>query len=110
MEYPEDKLDTFNNLVAECIDRHAPLKRIKCTRPQAPWLKSLDIEQLISERNRKRYLVHLTQKISDWTACRAVQNKFKHAIRTTKKKFLTSTLSDKRILNTEYLNQKIKLY
>ena len=46
--------------------------------------------------NRKRYLAHLTQKISDWTAYRAVQNKFKHAIRTTKKKFLTSTLSDKR--------------
>ena len=43
MEDPEDKLDIFNNLVTECIDRHAPLKRIKCTRPPASWLKSLDI-------------------------------------------------------------------
>ena len=96
MEDPEDKLDIFKTLVAECIDRHAPLKRIKCTRPPAPWLKSLDIQQLISERNRKRYLAHLTQKTSDWTAYRAVRNKLKHAIRTTKKKFLTSALSDKR--------------
>ena len=96
MEDPEDKLDIFDNLVSECKDRHAPLKRIKCTRPPAPWLKSLDIQQLISERNRKRYLAHLTQKTSDWTAYRAVRNKLKHAIRTTKKKFLTSALSDKR--------------
>ena len=96
MEDPEDKLDIFNNLVTECIDRHAPLKRIKCTRPPAPWLKSLDIQQLISERNRKRYLSHLTQKTSDWTAYRTVRNKLKHAIRTTKKKFLASALSDKR--------------
>ena len=87
---------TFNNLVTECIDWHAPLKRIKCTRSPAPWLKSLDIQQLISERNCKRYLVHLTQKTSDWTAYGAVRNKLKHAIGTTKKKFLTSALSDKR--------------
>ena len=77
----------INNLVAECIDRHAPLKRIKCTRPPAPWLKSLDIQQLISERNRKRCLAHLTQKTSDWTAYTAVQNKLRHEIRTSKKKF-----------------------
>ena len=65
MEDPEDSLDIFDNLVTECIDRHAPLKRIKCTRTPAPWLKSLDIQQLISEGNRKRYLAHLTQKTSD---------------------------------------------
>ena len=99
MEDPEDKLDIFNSLVTECIDRHAPIKRIKCTRPPAPWLKSLDIQQLISERNRKRYLPHLTQKTSDWTEYRAVRNKLKHAIRTAKKKFLTSALSDKRLRN-----------
>ena len=96
MEDREDKLDIFKTLVAECIDRHLPLKRIKCTRPPAPWLKGLHIQQHISERNRKRYLAHLTQKTSDWTTCRAVRNKLKHAIRTTKKKSLTSALSDKR--------------
>ena len=55
---PEDKLDIFNTLVTECIDRHAPLKRTKCTRPPAPRLKSFDIQQLKSERNRKQYLAH----------------------------------------------------
>ena len=60
MEDQEDKLDIFNNLVTECIDQHAPLKPIKCTRPPAPWLKSLDIQQLISEHHRKWYVAHLT--------------------------------------------------
>ena len=46
MEDPEDTLDIFNNLVAECIDRHAPLKRIKWTRPPAPWLKSVMFNSL----------------------------------------------------------------
>ena len=89
MEDPEDKLEIFNILVTECIDRHAPLKQIKCTRPPPPWLKSLDIQQLKSELNRKRYLAHQTQKNSDWTAYREVRNKLKHSIRTTKKKSLT---------------------
>ena len=101
-------------LIVECIDQYAPIKQVKCTRPPAPWLKSLDIQQLISERNRKWYLAHLTQKTSDWTAYTAVQNKLKDAIRTTKKKFLTSAqvTKDQEIsgaLFTEYLNQKIKL-
>ena len=101
-------------MIVECIDQYAPIKQIKCTRPPAPWLKSLDIQQLISECNRKRDLAHLTQKTSDWTAYRAVQNKLKHAIQTTKKKFLTSAqvTKDQEIsgaLFIKYLNQKIRL-
>ena len=96
MEDQEDRSDIFNTLVTECIDQHAPLKQIKCTRPPATWLKSLHIQQLKSECNHKRYLAHLTQKTSDWTAYREVRNKLKHAIWTIKKKFLTSALSDER--------------
>ena len=50
-----------------------------------------------SEHNPKWYLAHQTQKTSDWTTYREVRNKLRHAIRTTKKKFLTSALSDKRL-------------
>ena len=65
MEDPENKLDIFNTLVTECIHRHAPLKRIKCTRAPVPWLNCLDIQQLKSERNRRWYLAHPTHKTSD---------------------------------------------
>ena len=72
MEDPEDTLDIFNTLETECIDQHTLLKRIKCTRTLAPWLKSLDIQQLKSERNHQWYLAHQIQKTSDRTEYREV--------------------------------------
>ena len=38
---PYDQLAMLNKLILDCIDRHAPLKRIKFTRPPAPWMKQL---------------------------------------------------------------------
>ena len=38
------KTATFNRLVTECIDRHAPLKRSKVTRPPTPWLNDPSIK------------------------------------------------------------------
>ena len=47
MEDPEDKLDIFNALVIECIDRHAPLKRIKCTRPPVLIFSNLNLKVIV---------------------------------------------------------------
>ena len=33
---PDEKLEIFNDLLSECINNHAPLKRVKVTRPPAP--------------------------------------------------------------------------
>ena len=43
---PNDKLDIFNTLIIECIENHAPLKRMKITRPPAPWLHQDEIRSL----------------------------------------------------------------
>ena len=40
--------------------------------------------------------MHTEPRKPDWTAYREVRNKLKYAIQTTKKKFLTSALYDKR--------------
>ena len=40
---PELQLHILNTLLRECIDRHAPLRRNKITRPPAPWMKEIDI-------------------------------------------------------------------
>ena len=57
----DEKLDLFNSLITTCLDRHAPLKRIKVSRPPAPWLKSNDIHQLQDQRNRLRHEAHKTR-------------------------------------------------
>ena len=43
---PDDQLAVLNKLILDCIDRHAPLKRTKFTRPPASWMKQLDIIEL----------------------------------------------------------------
>ena len=48
---PEAQVDMLSSLITECIDRHAPLRRTKVTRPPAPWMKELDIQQLQRERH-----------------------------------------------------------
>ena len=38
LESPDDMVDALNSLMKDCLDRHAPLRRVKVTRPSAPWL------------------------------------------------------------------------
>ena len=33
---PNDKLGIFNDLIQNCLDKHAPITRIRATRPPAP--------------------------------------------------------------------------
>ena len=41
-----EQLDTLNNLILKCIERHAPLVKTKFRHPPAPWMKQLDIADL----------------------------------------------------------------
>lgn len=54
LECPDDMVDSINTLTRECIDRHAPIRRVKVTRPPAPWMQSEQIRQLQAERDRLR--------------------------------------------------------
>ena len=40
-----DQLSVFNKLISDCIEQHAPLKRVKLIRPIAPWMKDPDISK-----------------------------------------------------------------
>ena len=57
---PDEQLETLNSLILECIERHAPLKRIRVTRPPAPWMKCPNIKDLQKERDTARYEAHNT--------------------------------------------------
>ena len=40
---PDDQIGVLNNLINKCISDHAPTKKVKFTRPPAPWMKDLEI-------------------------------------------------------------------
>ena len=43
---PNEQLDKLNNLILECIERHAPLVKTNFTHPSALWIKQFDIADL----------------------------------------------------------------
>lgn len=96
VECPEEKLNIFNELFVSCLNEHAPLIKTKITRPPAPWLKDLNIDQLQRERNVLRKRAHETHNDTDWKLFREKRNELKKCIKTCKRNFYASALSSKR--------------
>jgi hypothetical protein len=92
----DEKLEIFNNLLKSSIDRHAPLRKVKITRPPAPWLNTGDIRQLQAERNKLRHLAHETMEDSTWQAFREIRNKIKTKIKQVKRSFYRKALSSRK--------------
>jgi exonuclease III len=92
-----DKLDILNKLILQCIDRHASLRRVKLTRPPAPWMKDLKIIDLQRKRNQLRCKLRNNK---DTTECnvkllREVRNQLKKDISKTKQNFFQKLLRNK---------------
>ena len=97
LDSPDDMVHGFNTLFGECIDRHAPLKRIKVTRPPTPWMNSDGIHKLQAERHKLCHEAHKENSDDEsWVAFRAVCNKIKSVINKSRRVFITNALSSKR--------------
>ena len=78
---PDEQIDMLNQMFSECLERHAPLRRTRITRPPAPWLKTPEIENLQRKREVLRAEAHKPDAGDcTWTAYRLVRNKLKYAI------------------------------
>ena len=96
LEDVSDKVSVFNELIVSCIDRHAPTKRVKITRPSSPWMKDLNISNLQRRRNHLRELHSNDRNNHEITSeLRNVRNELKTKIRNTKKNFLQNLLKNK---------------
>ena len=96
MDIVDDKVDLFNILFTYCLEQHAPLSKMKVSRPPTPWLKDLEICNLKQTRNEFRYNAYQTQSEDDWRKYRDVRNKLKKKIRTTKNNFYKNALNSNR--------------
>ena len=82
-------VDLINTLISECLDRHAPQKRVKIT----PWLHAADIRQVQAERDKPRLDAHNANNDESWAAFRAIPKKI---IAKGKRSFFMTALSSKR--------------
>ena len=88
----DEQVETLNALISECLERHAPLRKVRVTRPPAPWMKDPLIEELQKKGDAVRFTAHQTSTYAAWHEFRSVRNKFKSAIRTTRKAFIEKAL------------------
>ena len=92
---PDEKLELFNTMFLNCLERHAPMKRAKITRPPAPWLKDESIKDLQKQRDKLR---RETRHINDsalWNNYRQLRNTLKSKIKKAKKNFMQRALSNR---------------
>ena len=80
-----DKVNILNKLITDCIDRHAPIRRVKITRPSSPWMKDLRISDLQRKRNRLRKLQKNEPSEENLKDLRNIRNELKNSIKVTKR-------------------------
>lgn len=90
---PDEQLETLNTLVSECLERDGPLRKVRVTRPPAPWMKDPLIKEFQKKRDSARFTAHQTSTDAAWHECRSVRNKSKSAIRTARKAFIEKALN-----------------
>ena len=89
-------VDALNSLVTWCLNRHAPLKKVKLTRPPAPWMASDEIRELQTTRDKLRTQARCSGTDETWTSFRVVRNRIKAVIGKAKRAFPSTALSSKR--------------
>ena len=95
LDDPNDQVNVLNQLITECINRHAPLRKVKLTRPPAPWMSNLNITSLQRLRENQRKLAQQTDSVEDWNKYRETRNRLKKEIKQTKKNFFKKALLSK---------------
>ena len=68
-EVPDEQLEYFNSMFCERLERHAPLRRVRVTRPSAPWMNNDEIRSLQQTRDKlcreaQRKLTRIVENIS----------------------------------------------
>ena len=96
VEDPDEKLEILNCLLRTCIDKHAPLRKTKITRPSAPWLHKENIRKLQKERDQRHYLAHQMNLASVWDKYCEVRNKIRMETKKVKCSFYNKALSCKK--------------
>ena len=97
LEDPNDQVSAFSSLISECLDRHAPLRRTRLTRPPAPWLNDPTIRSLQDTCKLHRREAHKRPSSENaWDMFRDTRNKLKKLIAKAKRAFTMKALSSKR--------------
>ena len=80
---PDDQISVLNKLITDCIDDHAPLKKVKLTRPIAPWMNDPKIKDIQDKFEKQRLKQRDSESEKDRQVYRELRNKLKTTIKST---------------------------
>ena len=92
---PNDQLYILNELTLSYINQHARLRRVKFTRPSAPWMTDLNIQVLQHKKDNQRLILKHSNKESDKQLYKDTKKQLKAEIKRTKKTFYQKALLSK---------------
>ena len=95
----DNKVTILENIHKDIIDRHAPLRTFRVTRPATPWLTD-EIRKLMDERDRYKNKFNADKKAETEVLFKDLRNKVTHAIRQSKIKVFNEKI------NTKFKNPK----
>ena len=80
---PKDQVSIFNKLVVDCINTHAPLRKVKFTRPVAPWMNDPKIANLQKDLDTQHTIYRNHKSSNNHTNYQNTRNKLKKSIKDT---------------------------
>ncbi len=85
------KLDLFNQLFLNTLNKHAPIKHIKIRGKSHPFIDD-EIKQLIKLRDRKLNIFKQSRHMEDWKDYKQLRNSVKSSLRTAESNYVRNQI------------------
>ena len=90
----DNKVTIFENIHKEIINKHAPFRTFRVTRPAAPWLTN-EIKELMDDRDRYKNKFNIDKQPGTEILYKDLRNRVSHAIRQAKLKSFSDKINTK---------------
>ena len=104
----DNKVTIFENIHKEIIDKHAPFRTFRVTRPAAPWLTD-EIKDLMDNRDKYKNKFNQDKNPNTDLLYKDLRNRVTHAIRKSKIKCFNDRINTK-IKDPKQFHQALKTF
>lgn len=87
----DDKVEFLNDKIISLFEKHAPLQRVRITKPYAPWITD-NIRLLMSLRDKSKQKYKKSGSASDWESYKQLRNFTTLSLHREKKAYLEHKL------------------
>lgn len=104
----DNKVTIFENIYREIVNRHAPFKTFRVTRPSTPWFND-KIKKLMDVRDQYKNKFNLDKNSETEEIYKALRNKVSHSIRQEKIRVFNEKINAK-IKNAKQFHKALKTF